>query len=84
MPSVTAADKDIPHVLVDIIDTSDHRGEKAASGHDYVNILQRNSTGFHEVLDSLTAHVALVHDGLVLGHLVGGMFKLLVKDAYPV
>ena len=84
MPSVPATDQNIPHVLIDIIDTCDYRGEKTSSGHDDIDVLQRNSTGLHEVLDRLAAHVALVHDGLVLRHLVGGMFKFLVKDSYPV
>ena len=79
MVPVAAAFQDITHVLVDAVDTCDDRHDQTAAGHHDVHVLKRNAFGGHEILDSLVAHVGLIHYGGIFGDILRGMFQFCVE-----
>ena len=43
MPSVAAADENVPHVLVDVVHACDDRSKESAPCHHYIHVLERNT-----------------------------------------
>ena len=82
--SVPAGQENVPHVPVDLIDSGNDRGEKAASGHYDVDVRDRDSLVPEEADDGIPPHPVLVHYILVSGQFLHIVDEFLVEDLFSV
>ena len=82
--AVPAGGEDFPHVGVDVVYAGDAGGEKAAAGHDDVDVFQADALFAEGAQDLVRSHLVLVHDVGELRQLLDGMLEFLVKDGFSV